>query len=128
MRFLYKHGAKCLGLIIALMFFCQTPVDLGRNVAAAAAKPALYDFGMGKCAPCIKMEKVLAAIKSKYGDQIEVRLVMAETERELFQKFKIVAVPTQVFLDPSGQEVDRHLGFMDEDALIKKLKDLKFIN
>jgi len=74
------------------------------------------------------LEKVLAAIKSKYGDQIEVRLVMAETERELFQKFKIVAVPTQVFLDPSGQEVDRHLGFMDEDALIKKLKDLKFIN
>lgn len=95
--------------------------------APAAAKPALWDFGMGMCAPCIQMEKVLAAIKGKYGDQIEVRLVMAEKEKPLFQQYKIMVVPTQVFLDASGKEVDRHMGFMPEEALVKKLQELNFI-
>lgn len=92
-----------------------------------AAKPALWDFGMGMCAPCIQMEKVLAAIKGKYGDQIEVRLVMAEKEKPLFQQYKIMVVPTQVFLDTNGKEVDRHMGFIPEEALVEKLKQLNFI-
>mgnify|MGYP000530729204 CR=1 FL=1 len=100
---------------------------LSQNTAPAAAKPALWDFGMGMCAPCIQMEKVLAAIKSKYGDQIEVRLVMAEKEKPLFQQYKIMVVPTQVFLDANGKEVDRHMGFMPEEALVDKLKKLNFI-
>jgi thioredoxin 1 len=100
---------------------------LSQNTAAAAAKPALWDFGMGMCAPCIQMEKVLAAIKGKYGDQIDVRLVMAEKEKPLFQQYKIMVVPTQVFLDANGKEVDRHMGFMPEEALVEKLKQLNFI-
>ena len=127
MQFLSKHGAKCLGLIIGLMFLCQIIPGLGQSASGAAAQPALYDFGMGKCVSCKEMEKVLAAIKSKYGDQIEVRLVMAEKDKELFQKYKIVAVPTQVFLDASGQEVERHMGLFAENDLVKKLQDLKFI-
>ncbi len=101
---------------------------LGQNTAAPApAKPALWDFGMGMCAPCIQMEKVLNAIKAKYGDQIEVRLIMADKERPLFQQYKIMVVPTQVFLDANGKEVDRHMGFMPEEALVDKLRKLNFI-
>ncbi len=122
-----KNRGKCLVLIIGLMFLFQSLPGLGQSSASAAAKPALYDFGMGRCVPCKEMEKILAAIKSKYGDQIEVRLVMAETDRALFQQYKIVAVPTQVFLDASGKEVDRHMGIFGEHDLVKKLKDLKFI-
>jgi thioredoxin 1 len=127
MRLLYKHGAKCLGLIIGLMFLCQIIPGLGRSSSVAATKPALYDFGMGQCVPCKEMEKILASIKGKYGDQIEVRLVMAETDKALFQQYKIVAVPTQVFLDAEGKEVERHMGIYAENDLVKKLQDLKFI-
>jgi thioredoxin 1 len=127
MPFLYKHWAKRLGLIIGLLFLFQVIPGLGQSSLSAAGKPALYDFGMGQCVPCKEMEKILASIKSKYGDQIEVRLVMAETDKALFQQYKIVAVPTQVFLDASGKEVERHMGIFKEDDLVKKLKDLKFI-
>jgi len=106
---------------------CWSFPALSQSTAPAAAKPALWDFGMGMCAPCIQMEKILAAIKSKYGDQIEVRLVMAEKEKPLFQQYKIMVVPTQVFLDANGKEVDRHMGFMPEEALVAKLKQLNFI-
>lgn len=127
MQLFSKYGAKCFGLIIGLIFLCQITPGLCQSAAGAAAKPALYDFGMGQCVPCKEMEKILASIKGKYGDQIEVRLVMAETDRALFQQYKIVAVPTQVFLDASGKEVDRHMGIFPENDLVKKLKDLKFI-
>ncbi len=111
-------GIACLALSLPA---------LAQNDPKPVAKPALYDFGMGMCASCIQMEKVLAAIKKNYGDQIEVRLIMAEKERPLFQQFKIMVVPTQVFLDASGKEVDRHMGFMPEEALVEKLRQLKFI-
>jgi thioredoxin 1 len=128
MQFLHKHGVKWLGLLIGLMFLFQILPGLGQVSSSAAAKPALYDFGRGQCIPCIEMEKILASIKSKYGDQIEVRMVMAEKDKDLFLKFKIVGIPTQVFLDASGKEVDRHMGIFAENDLVKKLQDLKFIN
>lgn len=113
--------------LVVLILLGSGPVQADKEPAPAAAKPALYDFGMGMCAPCLQMEKVLAAVKEKYGDQIEVRLVMVEKERPLFQQFKIMVVPTQVFLDANGKEVDRHMGFMPEEALVAKLRQLKFI-
>jgi thioredoxin 1 len=93
----------------------------------AAGKPALYDFGRGMCIPCMEMEKILASVKSKYGNQIEVRLVMAEKNEELFKKYKVMLIPTQVFLDASGKEVFRHVGLFQEKDLLAKLKELKFI-
>jgi hypothetical protein len=37
-------------------------------------------------------------------------------------------IPTQVFLDDAGKEVDRHIGALSHDEVIKKLKELKFIH
>ena len=36
-------------------------------------------------------------------------------------------IPTQVFLDASGKVVDRHIGALPKEEVIKKLKELKFI-
>jgi thioredoxin len=98
--------------------------------AAAApdpGKPALYDFGRGMCIPCKEMEKVLAAVKSDYGDQVEVRLVLMEKHDDLFKQYKIMLVPTQVFLNADGKEVARHIGAWSKDEVVGKLKELKFI-
>ena len=112
-----------LAVLAALVFICTPSAGWGQS----PGKPALYDFGMGMCLPCKEMEQILGSIKSKYGDQIEVRLVYVEQDKDLFAKHKIVAVPTQVFFDASGKEVDRHMGLFPEKELIQKLKDLKFI-
>jgi hypothetical protein len=39
----------------------------------------------------------------------------------------VVIVPSQVFLDPAGQEVYRHEGVFKKEDLIQKLRELKFI-
>jgi hypothetical protein len=36
-------------------------------------------------------------------------------------------IPTQVFLNASGKEVDRHMGPLTKEEVLQKLKDLKLI-
>jgi thioredoxin 1 len=95
--------------------------------APAKGKPALYEFGAGYCVSCKEMAKIMAELTPQYGDQVDVRMVYADKEKELFQQYKIMLIPTQVFLDASGKEVDRHIGALSKEEVIKKLKELKFI-
>ena len=119
-------GIGLLGLIVGLSLVWQPSLALA-GPAPNPGKPALYDFGRGMCIPCKEMEKVLTDIKGEYGDQVEVRLVMMEKNEDLFKQYKIMLVPTQVFLDASGKELDRHIGALSKDEVVKKLKELKFI-
>ena len=119
-------GIGLVGLIAGLSMFWP-PLPALAAPAPSQGKPALYDFGRGLCIPCKEMEKVLSDIKGEYGDQVEVRLVMLEKNEDLFKQYKIMLVPTQVFLDAEGKEVDRHMGAWSKDEVIKKLKELKFI-
>jgi len=90
-------------------------------------KPALYEFGAHWCIPCKEMKQVMADLKTSHGDQVEFRMVYVDEERPLFGQYQIVAIPTQVFLNAEGKEVDRHLGALPKEEVIKKLKELKFI-
>ncbi len=94
----------------------------------AGARPTLIDFSRSfGCVPCKQMEVVLDRVKGKYGDQVAIRMLLQEQEKELFSQYKIFAVPTQVFLDADGREMDRHMGYLSEAELVKKLQDLHFI-
>ena len=95
--------------------------------AAAKGKTALYEFGAKYCIPCKEMKEVMAALKTSHGDQVEFRMVYSDEEMPMFEQNKIMLIPTQVFLDASGQEVDRHIGALPKEEVIKKLKELKFI-
>jgi thioredoxin 1 len=105
----------------------QPVPTLAQGAAPAQGKPALYEFGAQWCIPCKEMKEVMAALKTSHGDQVEFRMVYVDEERPLFTQYKIVAIPTQVFLDASGKEVDRHLGALPKEEVLKKLKELKFI-
>jgi thioredoxin 1 len=100
--------------------WCETP-------APAKSRPAIYDFGSGRCLTCREMEKILEAVKGQYGKQLEVRLIYVDRDKDLARQYKVMLIPTQVFVDASGQEVFRHLGLFPKDKLVKKLQELKFI-
>ena len=100
---------------------------MGQTPATSTGKPSLYEFGAGYCASCKDMEKIINELKGNHSSQVEFRLVYADKEKDLFQQYKIMLIPTQVFLDATGKEVDRHIGPLTRDELLQKLKDLKFI-
>lgn len=100
---------------------------LGAGSENAIGKPALYEFGAGYCQSCKVMEQVIGELKKSHGDQVEFRLVYTDKDQDLFKQYKILLIPTQVFLNAKGKEVDRHMGPLTREEVLQKLKDLKLI-
>jgi thioredoxin 1 len=118
-------GLFCL--VVGFLMVWQPLATQAQGTAPVKGKPALYEFGAKYCIPCKEMKEVMAALKTSHGDQVEFRMVYADEERPLFEQYKIMLIPTQVFFDASGKEVDRHIGALPKEEVIKKLKELKFI-
>ena len=126
MRSWGRYGIGLVGLIMAFAVVWQ-PWEVLAGPAPSQGKPALYEFGSKYCIPCKEMKEVMAGLKGQYSQQVEFRMVYVDEERPLFGQYKIVAIPTQVFLNAEGKEVERHIGALSKEEVIKKLKELKFI-
>ena len=98
-----------------------------QSVSAQSNRPALYEFGAGHCISCKEMAKIIEELKPSLGEKVEFRMLYADKEKPLFQQYKIMLIPTQVFLNAEGKEVDRHVGALTKEQLLAKLKELKFI-
>ena len=127
MKFLRGAFIGLFCLVVGFLVVWQPVPTLAQGSAPAKDKPALYEFGAKYCIPCKEMKEVMAALKISHGDQVEFRMVYSDEEMPRFEQYKIMLIPTQVFFDASGKEVDRHIGALPKEEVIKKLKELKFI-
>jgi thioredoxin 1 len=118
-------GLFCL--VVGFLVVWQAMPIQAQGSTPAKGKPALYEFGSKYCIPCKEMKEVMAALKTSHGDQVEFRMIYVDEEKPMFGEYKIVAIPTQVFLNAEGKEVDRHLGALSKEEVLRKLQELKFI-
>lgn len=114
-------------LVLFLMLASSGPAG-AQEPRSLKPRPTLLEFGREACPICKRMELVLAQVKKAYGSQVEVRILHVEREEHLYRSYGVVIIPTQVFLDASGKEVFRHEGEYSREELVRKLKELKFIN
>ena len=90
--------------------------------ALRSGKPVLADFGRGTCIPCKMMQPILEKLQKEYAGKAEI-LILDIGEYPVFSKeYHLMVIPTQIFFDSSGEEVNRHLGFMPEDEIVAQLK------
>jgi thioredoxin 1 len=83
------------------------------------------ELGSVRCIPCKKMQPIMKEIEEKYGEKgVKVVFydVWTEAGAPYAKQYKIMAIPTQVFLDKDGKEYFRHMGFFPKDELIKILE------
>ena len=97
----------------------------GKMVPAGA--PRILEFDRKFCPICKASERVILAVKDRYPGQFEVEKLYIDEADAVFRKYEVAVVPTQVFLNAAGQEVARHEGVYKEEALIQKLRELRFI-
>lgn len=105
---------------------------LGLAAAAPAAGPAVpvkgmvtvVDLGATTCIPCRMMAPILAELEKEYRGRAAVVFIDVRENADEARRFRIRAIPTQVFFDKSGREVARHEGFMDRKALAAQLDRL----
>ena len=102
-------------------------VSTQRDKATSAhARPKLLELGSKNCIPCRMMEPILESLKKKYGDKLEVEFIDVRKVRSAARKYRIRVIPTQIFFSHDGKELFRHRGFMPEEDIIAKWKELGY--
>jgi len=97
------------------------------QIASAIGKtPMLVEFGSTSCASCVEMGKLLYRAKQEYP-QSAIYFVEVRNEQQAIRDYKIQMIPTQIYLDTKGAESDRHIGAVNYEQLITKLKAEKII-
>jgi len=127
MKFLRRPVVGLACLVMGFLLVWQPLTTQAQGSAPAKGKPALYEFGAGYCVSCKEMAKVMAELTASHSEQVEFRMVYVDKDKPLFEQYKIMLIPTQVFLDDRGKEVERHIGALTKEEVVKKLKELKFI-
>ncbi|MBK9302753.1 MAG: thioredoxin family protein [bacterium] len=100
------------------------PAWLHDDQAAFAAareqgKPLMMDFWAAWCAACVELDERTynqPAILALAGDFVAVKMDLTERSAAndaLARRYGVVGMPTVLFFDPQGRELERFSGFMD---------------
>ena len=114
-------------LLLGWMWLSPGPPVLAQATTASSLRPKILEFDRKLCPICQASERIILAVKDRYPGQFEVEKLYIDEADTVFRRYKVAIVPTQVFLNSAGQEVARHEGVYKPEALIQKLRELKFI-
>lgn len=123
--FLAFNGAACSDDSVPQK---TEPAKIQPSASPADRLPKMIDFGSKQCKACKAMEAVLESCMKNHAENFLTEFVdvwVAENQM-LAKSFKIQSIPTQVFLDPDGKEVFRHVGFISEEDILGKWQELGF--
>jgi len=84
----------------------------------------MIDLGAKKCIPCKMMAPILAKIEKQFEGKAAIVFIDVWKYNDQARRFGIRAIPTQIFFNEDGKEVYRHVGFMDEKAILDRLKKM----
>ena len=84
--------------------------------AIGKGKATLLEVGSDSCHSCQIMGKLLYKEKKEHPDY-NIYFINVKEERDVAFKLKIQMIPTQIFLDANGSEIDRHVGILEKEDL-----------
>lgn len=111
-------------LAVMLMSQCaQTDtIDSTLDKARKEGKSVMLELGSVGCIPCEKMKPVMQKLRDTYQGKLEVIFIDVRVDRKAAQRFRVHMIPTQVFLDKSGKEFHRHIGYYAYEEIAPVLK------
>jgi thioredoxin 1 len=84
----------------------------------------MVDIGAATCIPCKMMAPILEKLDKEYKGKAAIIFLDVRFHRETAISFGINGIPTQIFYDANGKEVQRHLGYMSEAAIVAQFKKM----
>ncbi|MCH8171304.1 MAG: thioredoxin fold domain-containing protein [Bacteroidetes bacterium] len=95
-------------------------------------RPVFIDFYADWCIPCKELDhstfpdpRVVEISKKFDNYQADMTSTLSPEVEKIRTKYKIIGVPTLLFLDSEGKEVKRITGFISSDVLLKYLSEIK---
>jgi thioredoxin 1 len=92
--------------------------------ALKSGKPVLVDFGANSCVPCRQMRPILKEVGNEYAEKTIVLVIDIYKYQDLARQHKIQLIPTLIFFDSKGNEAFRHVGILEKEKIIVKLKEI----
>jgi thioredoxin 1 len=86
-----------------------------------AKEPVLVDFWASWCGPCKMLAPTIEALASEYEGKVKVGKLSTEENMKVPAELGVQAIPT-VVLFKGGKEVDRVVGAVPKDQLVKLLE------
>jgi len=86
-------------------------------------KVTFIELGADRCIPCKAMQPIMKEIAEEYAGKIQVVFYDVWKDPAPARKYGIQLIPTQVFIDRSGNEISRHVGLFPKDEILKMLKE-----
>lgn len=84
----------------------------------------MVDLGAHKCIPCKMMAPIIDELQKEYAGRASIIFIDVWEHREQARRFGIRGIPTQIFYDKQGQEVGRHLGFLDKQSIVNTFESI----
>jgi thioredoxin 1 len=93
-------------------------------IEPASGRVTMIDLGATECIPCKMMAPILEELKKEYEGRADIIFIDVWKNPDQAKKYRIRAIPTQIFFNADGKEVHRHTGFMDKKRIIEILSKL----
>ncbi|MFW6235301.1 MAG: thioredoxin family protein [Desulfovibrionales bacterium] len=84
----------------------------------------MVDLGAKACVPCKMMAPILEELEKEYEGRAAIIFIDVWKDHSQVERYGLKAIPTQVFYDKQGNEVKRHVGFMDKKSIVAELEAL----
>ena len=131
----YMEG-KMKSLILLAIFCLLITTGFLAN-ASASEKPkddldelpvkgmvTMIDLGRKTCTQCKMMAPILERLEKEYRGKAAIVFINLIDYPEQQYKYKLKALPTQIFFNPAGEEISRHVGFMSEEDIVAQLNKM----
>lgn len=70
------------------------------------------------------MKALLDVMAPEYAGRVNIIIVVNTKNWEAFLKYKIMAVPTEIFFDASGNMVMSRIGFLSREEIVAQFKKM----
>lgn len=105
--------------LIAVFFclFAFLAMPLWAAEAPVAGKVSIINLSDDHCMPCKMMGRMVARMQEEYKDELVALTINALEERDIAARYSARILPTLVFFNRRGEEAERHVGIMEEEAM-----------
>jgi len=93
------------------------------NLDFSKHKVTFIELGADRCIPCRAMQPIMGEIAREYAGKIQVVFYDVWKDPRPAREYGIQLIPTQVFINQSGKEIFRHVGYFTKEEILRMLKE-----